>query len=97
MKTNGKCAYCGCDLDFNNFHLDHMIPKSKVSTDKIDSLIPSCVDCNLSKGNLTVDEFRAKIENMIFDKHIGRMVAKHYDVKPKKIVFHFEKRNCYGD
>lgn len=27
--TRGKCFYCGYDIDLENFHVDHFIPKAK--------------------------------------------------------------------
>lgn len=94
-KTNGKCIYCGCDIDIKTFHIEHMKPKStlKIDKDHIDNLYPSCKDCNLSKGNLTIEEFRKKLEKMPFMLHIARMITKYYDVKPRKITFYFEKEN----
>lgn len=92
-KTNGKCIYCGCDLDYYNFHVDHMKPKSKLNYDKnnIDNLFPSCADCNLLKGNLEVEDFRKKIENFIFEDTRCRVLAKYYNLKFKKILFYYEK------
>lgn len=91
-KTFGKCVYCGCDLEFDNFHVEHMIPKSKMQNNKsnIDNLFPSCPDCNLIKGNLDVEEFRKKIENLMFYDTKCRMIKKYYNVKPKHIKFYFE-------
>lgn len=25
-KYNSKCAYCGCNIDIKNMHIDHLIP-----------------------------------------------------------------------
>lgn len=94
-KTNGKCIYCGCDLDFYNFHIEHMKPKSKLTYNisDINNLFPSCIDCNLLKGNLEAEEFREKIENFIFKDTKCRTLARYYNLKPKKIKFYFEKTN----
>lgn len=27
-KTNGRCAYCGCEVHIGNMQVDHVIPKS---------------------------------------------------------------------
>ena len=92
-KTKGKCIYCGCKLDFYNFHIEHFIPKCKLKKNKnnINNLFPSCVDCNLLKGCLDVEEFREKIEDLIFYDTRCRMLAKYYNIKPKNILFYFEK------
>lgn len=92
-KTQGKCVYCGCDIDFKKFHIEHKKPKKilKRDYDNIDNLFPACQDCNLSKGDLSVEEFREKLTNMINDRHIGRLFAKYYNLKPTQIKFYFEK------
>lgn len=92
-KTNGKCAYCGCNLEFYNFHIDHKKAKSKLTKDKnnIRNLFPACVDCNLLKGSLDIDDFREKIEGLIYDNSRGRTIAKFYEIKPHRILFYFEE------
>lgn len=90
-KFKGKCAYCGCSIDINNFHIEHIIPKKNGGTDKFDNLLPACCDCNLSKGSLDIESFRKKIENLIITKHHGRLIKNYYGVKRKKIRFYFEK------
>lgn len=58
-KYNGRCAYCGCKLDFENFSIDHIIPKWRKNDDdflsylniergkcKIENYNPSCNSCN---------------------------------------------------
>lgn len=97
-KTNGKCWYCGCDIDFNYFHIDHMMPKKMLKQDinNISNLFPCCADCNLSKGDMTLEEFRNKIENIFDKRHFGRIIKKYYNIKPTKIIFYFEKENQKG-
>ncbi len=100
--TKGKCIYCGCDLDIDNFHIDHIVPKAKGGKDK-DNIFPSCQDCNLSKGSLSVEEFRTKIKKTVTETHTGRMVAKFFPVDQKhKVTFWFENIDSdeeteYGD
>ena len=55
--TDGCCAYCGCNLDFEGlWHLDHVIPKSQGGRWK-DNLIAACERCNISKGGYTPEQF----------------------------------------
>ena len=89
-RTNGRCAYCGCQLDFNNFHMDHIIPRAEGGKTK-DNLVPSCPDCNLCKGKLSLEEFKEKIQGILTKTHQGRIVAKYYGAKPKPIKFFFEE------
>lgn len=93
--TKGRCFYCGCGLDFDNFHADHFYPKSFGGKQK-NNLVPACPDCNLSKGNLSIEQFRDKISEMPLRDATGRMLSKYYNVFPKPIRFYFEV-NDYGN
>ena len=90
-KTNGHCSYCGCEIDFYNFHVDHIKPINKGGNSKIDNLFPSCCDCNLSKGDSDLEEFRNKIKSYLNKTIHGRMINKYYKVDEKEIKFYFEK------
>lgn len=92
--TNGRCFYCGCELEFDNFHADHFHPKSFGGKAK-DNLVPSCPDCNMSKGNLSIEQFGKKISDLPKRDATGRMISKYYDISPKRIEFYFEV-NDYG-
>lgn len=87
----GRCAYCGKKLDFNTFHIEHVVAKSKGGKDK-NNLFPSCAVCNLQKNNLSLEEFRKKIENLAYIKtgKIG-FVNNYWKITPKKIKFYFEE------
>ena len=91
QKFNGKCAYCGCNLEFDSFHVDHVFPKSKSVTHEY-IYFPACQECNMAKGNLSLEEFRYKIESYI-DSFPGKIIDKYYKIKRKEIVFYFEKIN----
>lgn len=88
--TNGRCSYCGCELDFDNFHIDHFVPRSKGGKQG-GNIVPACPDCNLSKGNLSVEDFRKKIGGMVTETHTGRMIDKYYKPHKKAIRFWFEE------
>lgn len=78
-KTGGRCFYCGMPLDFHDFHVDHFIPKARGGKDA-DNLVPSCPDCNLSKADLTIEEFRAKIGSYAYSFQ-GRMIIKYLIIR----------------
>lgn len=88
----GRCAYCGCYLDYENFHIDHATPVSKGGKNGRNR-VPTCPLCNLCKGPLDVEEFREKIENVFSDNDSGKvaLIKKFYDVKLKKKSFYFEE------
>lgn len=68
-KCNGMCAYCGSQIMFDDFHIDHFIPFSLAGLlrdgrkliNSEDNLMPSCKTCNCKKNNLTSEEFRNKL------------------------------------
>ena len=54
-KHGRKCFYCGKTV--SDFEVEHMFPKSKGGSNRIDNLTLSCHDCNEKKGTLTAEEF----------------------------------------
>lgn len=87
--TGGKCFYCGCNLNFENFHVDHFKSKASGGKEK-DNLVPACQDCNLFKSNLGVEDFRRKIENLGSKNIQTRMMCKYWNVEKPNIKFWYE-------
>lgn len=87
--TDGRCFYCGCQLDIDTFHKDHLIPKSK----KGNILVPCCPTCNQFKSDLSIEEFREKLQKELFDDFHVQMLMKYYRIEKKPIVFYYEKLN----
>lgn len=54
-KFGRKCCYCG--KENVPLEVEHIIPKSRGGTDRIDNLCLACRDCNQRKGNQTAEEF----------------------------------------
>ena len=54
-KHNRKCFYCGKSV--SNFEIEHMLPKSRGGSNRIDNLTLSCHECNQKKDTLTAEEF----------------------------------------
>jgi len=59
-RDNYACFYCGA-FDEKG-HVDHIIPLSRGGTDNLENLVWSCVSCNTSKGDMTLQEWRSKQE-----------------------------------
>lgn len=59
-KTGGLCFYCGVDGTGLRLQIDHMHPRSRGGSNKLENLIPACAPCNMKKRALTVDEFRER-------------------------------------
>jgi len=59
--TNGgvlRCVYCGKELTNKEATLEHKQPLSRGGTNEKENLAIACRDCNCSKYNKTVEEFR---------------------------------------
>ena len=106
-KYEGKCAYCGCELNKNSFNVDHIQPvhrgthqqylKVQKGTNHIDNLNPSCFSCNSSKFNLTIEQWREQLElktkKLLKDSAQFRIALRYGLIKEcsKSVVFYFEK------
>lgn len=75
-KSEFKCYYCGIDLKVSEAQKEHIIPRSKGGSSRIDSgnIVASCYKCNMKKGTKTLEEFRKKLFG------------------PKSGIFQFEKQ-----
>lgn len=73
-KYGGKCSYCGIDVSYSTFQVDHIKPLHRGSTsyelikkgiskgsNKIDNLNPSCKSCNASKSTFTIEKWREEL------------------------------------
>lgn len=58
QRTNGRCGYCGCALDFEGYTTDHMVPRSKGGGNELSNLLACCKTCNRSKAARSVEDFR---------------------------------------
>ena len=45
-KTNSRCHVCGIEIDFNEFHADHVITHSSGGAHEENNYLPSCQTCN---------------------------------------------------
>ncbi len=95
-KYNGKCSYCGCDISFKNFHIDHIDPlrrskspykerELRTGLNDASNFNPSCPQCNLSKScmdlNIWRKELSLKIDRLHRDSSTFRMLKKYGMVK----------------
>jgi len=54
-KFGRKCCYCG--KENTPLEVEHIIPKSRGGTNRVDNLCLACRECNQKKGNMTAEEF----------------------------------------
>lgn len=67
-KTNGKCHICRKTLARRNhgriksrgaWEVDHSIPRSRNGTDRLNNLLPACIECNRTKSSSSTTAARA--------------------------------------
>lgn len=94
-KYDGKCAYCGCELELHDLKIDHFIPKKKGGTDDIENLMPSCEICNHYKDAHNIDKFKSmmkKIKNKISKLYIIKVAQRYNLISIKDFTeFYYEK------
>lgn len=57
-EQQGQCSYCGIRL-FDDYHVDHVQPISRGGSNGVENLLLACPECNLSKNDKTLDEWKA--------------------------------------
>lgn len=102
-KYNGHCAYCGCELQYEDMQVDHLDSvyraeyEGREASNEIENLMPACRQCNFYKGTSTIDEFRRKILHLPVTAFIAfpvRLAAKYgiIQVREWDMKFYFEKQ-----
>ena len=102
-KYNGRCAYCGQEIYFNKFQVDHYWPQflkqhRAEDNNHIDNLMPACAKCNNHKHGMRPEMWRSELtkqvarlkKNAQFDRALrfGQI-----QITESPIVFYFEKYN----
>ena len=59
IKNPPNCPYCETIIYWRELSIDHIIPKSKGGANDSSNLVWTCRTCNISKGDLTGEEFKA--------------------------------------
>ncbi len=95
-KYNGKCAYCGADLEYKDMQVDHIVPKLHGGANKLENYNPSCRMCNFYKSTFTLEGFRGNLEtliNRVQEPFIYRLASNYGMVKETEWdgKFYFER------
>ena len=98
-EMNGRCAYCGIELEYKKATIDHKVPLAVGGTNDRENLIICCFSCNHYKRNRDIEGFRKSIQNTVkWLKYISayRLALKYERIEEadinKNIVFYFESR-----
>lgn len=103
QKTNGHCAYCGCELEFKDMQADHVQSFYLGGSNELDNFLPSCRSCNHYKSVLGLEDFREWMQTlpdrMLRDsvnfRNLFRFGIVSVDRSPVK--FYFEKMEVAED
>ena len=95
-KCNGHCAYCGCELEYKDMQVDHIIPLRKGGSDTEDNMVPACRSCNHYKATFTADEFReyiSKIPDRLQRDSIPYQVGVRFGIikSNRNVEFYYER------
>lgn len=72
-KCNGHCAYCGCEIPFKGFHVDHVYCMRNyeykddllgIEVDGIENMLPACSSCNRYKATMDLETFRKQLQKI---------------------------------
>ena len=95
-KCKGHCAYCGCELEYRDMQVDHVIPLRRGGSDDVDNMLPACRSCNHYKATLTVDEYKeyvSRIPDRLHRDSIPYQVGERFGIirSNRDVRFYFEK------
>lgn len=57
-KTNSRCHVCGIDIEFNNFHADHVKSHITGGVHAENNYLPSCSTCNNLRWHYSPEEIQ---------------------------------------
>lgn len=90
QKFQGHCAYCGCELEYKDMQVDHLVSirgneyrkifiGSGLSDGEINSIenyMPACRACNFYKGTYDLESFRDNLSTRLY-----RNLKKNFNYK----------------
>lgn len=103
-KYNGHCAYCGCELKYEDMQVDHINSvfhaeyNQEPVDDSIENYNPACRSCNFYKSTLDIETFRKNIETSLIKKlrkdFNYKMLIKYRLIKEDfcPVKFYFERQ-----
>lgn len=96
-KCQGHCAYCGCELEYKDMQVEHVVPLHIGGTDTPENMLPSCRSCNYYKSTLGIEDFRewlGGLHNRMLRDSVNYRTLTRFGLIAKNtapIVFYFEK------
>lgn len=106
-KCGGHCAYCGCEISFKGFHVDHIkcLRLHEWEDDMIDTIsnmLPACGSCNRYKSTYDLETFRRMLSGI--PKRLARDISTYniavrfgiVEEHNEPIKFYFERESVRG-
>ena len=103
-KYNGRCAYCGCEIEYKDMQIDHIdsvykaVYNNKEVDDSVKNYMPSCRQCNFYKSTFGLEDFRSRLETTLVNNLTSTFqfrLAEKYKLVSKvehpKVRFYFEQ------
>lgn len=96
-KCHGHCAYCGCNLEYKDMQVDHVVSLYwRGGADDISNYMPACRACNFYKSTMPLEEFREHIQTVTerLQRDFTYRIAVKYGVvteHTEPIRFYFER------
>jgi 5-methylcytosine-specific restriction endonuclease McrA len=101
-KYGGHCAYCGVELDFKAFQVDHLNAQvwdkldGKQPNESLENLMPSCAECNRYKAGWSIEvvrEFLEKSKKQLLKTQNLRILYRMggFKISDEPIKFYFER------
>lgn len=97
QKCGGRCAYCGCEIEYKDMQVDHVKPLKIGGADEISNMLPACRSCNHYKATLDVEGFRkylSEIHKRLLRDSVAYQVAERFGIVNhvgNEVTFFFEK------
>lgn len=95
-KYHGHCAYCGCELEYKDMQVDHLISLYwNGGKEEIENYMPACRMCNFYKSTMSLEAFRERLETICdrLEKNFTYRIARQHGLikeNKKHIDFYFE-------
>lgn len=81
-KTEGRCHFCGCDVEVTSFEADHVKNHTSGGSSAAENFLPACRTCNNYRWHYSHEELQWILKIGVWIRHeivkqskIGRLLA----------------------
>ncbi len=84
-RDEGVCQYCGKEVSYNKYTVDHVTPKSQGGLSTWTNVVCSCHECNNRKADKSVAQAGLKLLNKPFAPKIANSIEEYNIERLKEI------------